>query len=160
MKKHLILFFAGVILSYGNIKAQTVPDKKEILKVTGFLDHCNINVTDIERSIKFYEEAVGLHVNSRMEAKDGSFIIVKLTDDKGLYELELTWLKDHPQPYELGDNESHICFRVAEDYNEVFEFHKSKGWVCYENHDMHLYFINDPDGYWIEILPVKNKSDK
>ena len=34
MKKHLILFFAGVILSYGNIKAQTVPDKKEILKVT------------------------------------------------------------------------------------------------------------------------------
>lgn len=96
------------------------------MKVTGFLDHCNINVTDIERSIKFYEEAVGLHVNSRMEAKDGSFIIVKLTDDKGLYELELTWLKDHPQPYELGDNESHICFRVAEDYNEVFEFHKSK----------------------------------
>lgn len=130
------------------------------MKVTGFLDHCNINVTDIERSIKFYEEAVGLHVNSRMEAKDGSFIIVKLTDDKGLYELELTWLKDHPQPYELGDNESHICFRVAEDYNEVFEFHKSKGWVCYENHDMHLYFINDPDGYWIEFLPVKNKSDK
>ena len=45
------------------------------MKVTGFLDHCNINVTDIERSIKFYEEAVGLHVNSRMEAKDGSFII-------------------------------------------------------------------------------------
>ena len=38
------------------------------MKVTGFLDHCNINVTDIERSIKFYEEAVGLHVNSRMEA--------------------------------------------------------------------------------------------
>ena len=34
MKKHLILFFIGVILSYGNIKAQTVPDKKEILKVT------------------------------------------------------------------------------------------------------------------------------
>ena len=34
MKKHLILFFAGVILSYGNIKAQIVPDKKEILKVT------------------------------------------------------------------------------------------------------------------------------
>lgn len=125
------------------------------MKVTGFLDHCNINVTDIERSIKFYEEAVGLHVNSRMEAKDGSFIIVKLTDNKGIYELELTWLKDHPQPYELGDNESHICFRVAEDYNEVFEFHKSKGWVCYENHDMHLYFINDPDGYWLEILPVK-----
>ena len=128
------------------------------MKVTGFLDHCKINVTDIERSIKFYEEAVGLHVNSRMEAKDGSFIIVKLTDDKGLYELELTWLKDHPQPYELGDNESHICFRVAEDYNEVFEFHKSKGWVCYENHDMHLYFINDPDGYWIEILPLRIKA--
>lgn len=101
-------------------------DKQRNYESNWILDHCNINVTDIERSIKFYEEAVGLHVNSRMEAKDGSFIIVKLTDDKGLYELELTWLKDHPQPYELGDNESHICFRVAEDYNEVFEFHKSK----------------------------------
>lgn len=93
-----------------------------------------------------------------MEAKDGSFIIVKLTDDKGLYELELTWLKDHPQPYELGDNESHICFRVAEDYKEVFEFHKSKGWVCYENHDMHLYFINEMAIGWKFCRQRTNKT--
>ena len=126
------------------------------MKVTGYLDHCNINVTDIDKSISFYEEALGLHVCSRMDAEDGSFKIVKLTDNNKVYELELTWLKDHPQPYNLGDNESHICFRVAEDYQKVFEFHKSKGWVCYENKVMHLYFINDPDGYWLEILPRKN----
>ena len=120
--------------------------------------HENYNVSDLDRSIKFYGDALDLHEVRRKTTDD--FIIVYLSNDLSDFELELTWLKDHPQPYELGDNESHICFRVAEDYNEVFEFHKSKGWVCYENHDMHLYFINDPDGYWIEILPLKNKSDK
>lgn len=123
------------------------------MKVTGFLEHLNINVTDIERSIKFYEEAVGLHVTSRKEAPDGSYIIVKLTDDRNYYKLELTWLKDHPQAYNLGENESHFCIRVAEDYDKVRAFHKEKGWVCYENEVMGLYFISDPDGYWVEILP-------
>lgn len=125
------------------------------MKITAFLDHCNINVTNLERSIAFYEEALGLHVCSRLDASDGSFRIVKLTDPDGVYQLELTWLRDHPQKYNLGENESHICFTVADDYQQVWDWHKSKGWVCYENHDMHLYFISDPDGYWIEILPKK-----
>lgn len=68
--------------------------------------------------------------------------------------LELTWLSDHTDPYELGENESHICFRVEGDYDQIREFHRSKGWVCYENEDMGLYFINDPDDYWIEVLPM------
>ena len=57
--------------------------------------------------------------------------------------------------YELGENESHLCLRVEGDYDAVREYHRSRGWVCYENHDMGLYFINDPDDYWIEVLPVK-----
>lgn len=128
------------------------------MKVTGFIEHCNINVVDVDRSIKFYEEAVGLHVASRQDAADGSYVIVKMTDDNGFYKLELTWLKDHPQPYNLGENESHICFRVAEDYDTVRQFHKEKGWVCFENEEMGLYFITDPDGYWLEILPQKGSK--
>lgn len=123
------------------------------MKVKAFFNHCNINVINIERSIKFYQDAVGLHVKSRMDAPDGSFVIVKLTDDNDVYQLELTWLKDHPQPYNLGENESHICFTVGEEYNNVHQYHKEQGWICYENDAMGLYFINDPDGYWIEIYP-------
>jgi len=37
----------------------------------------------------------------------------------------------------------------------AYELHKKNGVICYENKDMGLYFIADPDGYWIEILPEK-----
>lgn len=123
------------------------------MKVNAFFDHCNINVTNLENSIRFYEEAIGLHVKSRLDAPDGSFVIVKLTDGNEAYQLELTWLKNHQQPYNLGENESHICFTVGEQFDKVHKFHKEQGWVCFENQAMGLYFINDPDGYWIEILP-------
>ena len=50
---------------------------------------------------------------------------------------------------------SHLCMRVAGDYDAVREYHRALGCICYENHEMGLYFINDPDDYWIEILPAK-----
>lgn len=124
------------------------------MKVDARFDHCNINVTDLEKSIEFYNKALGLKESRRKESSDGSFILVYLKDGKSNFELELTWLKDHPQKYNLGENESHICFRIAGDYDKVRAFHKEMDCVCYENHDMGLYFIVDPDGYWIEILPL------
>lgn len=124
------------------------------MKVKGRFDHFNINVTDLERSIRFYETALGLHEASRKQAADGSFILVYMADDFGKFLLELTWLRDHTEAYELGENESHLCLRVEDDYEEVRRFHKEMGCVCFENEQMGLYFINDPDDYWIEILPV------
>lgn len=125
------------------------------MKVKGHFDHFNINVTNLEKSIKFYEEALGLTEHHRKEASDGSFILVYLTDNSSNFLLELTWLKDHNEAYDLGENESHLCIRVEGDYDEVRKFHKEMGCVCFENEAMGLYFINDPDDYWIEILPVK-----
>lgn len=125
------------------------------MKVKGRFDHFNINVTQLERSLEFYQKALGLHETSRKEAADGSFILVYLTDDATSFLLELTWLRDHEGAYELGENESHLCLRVEGDYDEVRKFHKEMGCVCYENEVMGLYFIHDPDNYWIEILPVK-----
>jgi len=122
------------------------------MKITGYFDHCNINVTNLERSIAFYNKALGLTECKRKIAPDGSFILVYLTDPNKKFRLELTWLKDHPQPYELGENESHICFRVAENYEAVHQHHQEMGCICFENTTMGLYFINDPDGYWLEIL--------
>ncbi len=125
------------------------------MKVTGHFDHFNINVTDLDRSIRFYKEALGLTEMKRKEAADGSFVLVYLTDNATNFCLELTWLKEHPQAYNLGENESHLCLRVEEDYAAVRERHREMGCICYENESMGLYFIHDPDDYWIEVLPLK-----
>ncbi|MFI3248846.1 MAG: VOC family protein [Rikenellaceae bacterium] len=123
------------------------------MKITSKLDHININVLNLERSISFYSEALGLTELRRLKGE--GFELVYLGDGLQNVAVELTWLADREEPYELGDNETHLCFRVSGDYDEIREFHRSKGWVCYENHDMGLYFINDPDDYWIEVLPTK-----
>jgi len=124
------------------------------MEIKSRFDHFNINVLDLNKSISFYQKALGLKEHHRKEAKDGSFILVYMTDSQGGFLLELTWLRDRKEPYELGDNESHLCMRVDGDYDEIRKYHKENGWVCYENTEMGLYFINDPDDYWIEILPV------
>ena len=56
--------------------------------------HENYNVSDLDRSIKFYNEALDLHEVRRKTTDD--FIIVYLSNDVSDFELELTWLKDHP----------------------------------------------------------------
>ena len=125
------------------------------MEIKSHFDHFNINVSDLKRSLDFYNKALGLKEVKRKEAADGSFTLVYLGDGSGSFLLELTWLRDKEGAYELGDNESHFCLGVEGDYEAVRAYHKAQGWVCYENHAMGLYFINDPDDYWIEILPVK-----
>lgn len=126
------------------------------MEIKGRFDHFNINVTNLNKSIEFYDKALGLKEIKRKVASDNSFILVYLGDGTTGFRLELTWLRDHANtPYNLGENESHLCIRVEGDYDEIRAFHKKNGWVCYENHDMGLYFINDPDDYWIEVLRVK-----
>jgi lactoylglutathione lyase and related lyases len=125
------------------------------MQIKGRFDHFNVNVTDLDRSLRFYDEALGLRELSRKTADDGSFVLVYLGDGQTPFRLELTWLRDHTAAYELGENESHLCVRVAGDYDRIRAYHRGRGWICYENHEMGLYFIHDPDDYWIEVLPVK-----
>ena len=125
------------------------------MKVNCRFDHYNFNVFNLEKSMDFYQKALGLKEVKRKEAEDGSFILVYLGDGVTSFTLELTWLRDFDRPYEMGDNEVHLCVRTPEDYDKVRAFHKENGWVCYENESMGLYFIADPDNHWIEILPVK-----
>ena len=112
--------------------------------------HENYNVSDLDRSIKFYNEALDLHEVRRKTTDD--FIIVYLSNDVSDFELELTWLKDHPQPYNLGECEFHLAFQ-AEDYEAAHKKHEEMGCSCFEYEAMGIYFIVDPDGYWLEILP-------
>jgi len=117
------------------------------------IDHANINVGDIERSVKFYKEAFGLKEVRRHAAPDGSFVVVFMSAGVTGFRLELTWLKGR-ESYNLGDNESHICF-AADDFEAAHALHKKMGIICYENPAMGIYFINDPDGYWQEVKPAK-----
>jgi lactoylglutathione lyase len=116
--------------------------------------HNNINVLDLNKSIQFYEEALGLIETRRIEPEDGSFIIVYLGDKETAHLLELTWLSDWDHPYDLGDNEFHLAF-ITDDYESAYKKHKEMGCICFENPGMGIYFINDPDGYWLEIIPAK-----
>ena len=117
--------------------------------------HNNLNVLDLDRSLAFYREALGLTEVRRKEAADGSFIIVFLSDG-GLtpHLLELTWLAGRTEPYNLGENEFHLAFRV-DDYESAHKKHAEMGCICYENPSMGIYFISDPDGYWLEIIPTR-----
>ena len=117
-------------------------------------NHYNYNVLDLEKSIKFYEEALGLKEVRRKEASDGSFILVYMGDSSSNFSLELTWLRDRKEPYNLGENEFHLAF-MTDDYEGAFKKHSEMDCVCFNNEDMGIYFINDPDNYWIEIIPTK-----
>ncbi|WP_232207753.1 VOC family protein [Aminomonas paucivorans] len=114
--------------------------------------HNSVNVLDLERSLEFYRTALGLVPVKRKEFPE--FTLVFLGDGKTEHLLELTWLHDRKEPYDLGDNESHLAFRV-DDLEEAHGLHEAMGCICFENKEMGLYFIEDPDGYWIEILRQK-----
>jgi lactoylglutathione lyase len=117
--------------------------------------HENFNVSDLDVSLAFYEKALGLKEIRRKTAKDGSFIIVYVGNEETDFELELTWLEEHPQKYDLGEEEFHLAFR-ADDFEAAHALHEEMGCIAFENHDMGIYFITDPDGYWLEILPPRD----
>ena len=117
-------------------------------------NHNNLNVLDLEKSLDFYKKALGLEVVRKKEASDGSFILAFLSDKTSTQKLELSWLRDWDRPYNLGDNEFHLAFET-DDFDAAFKYHKEMGCVCFENPDMGIYFISDPDGYWIEIIPAE-----
>ena len=112
--------------------------------------HENYNVSDLDASLKFYEEALGLKEVRRKETE--TFTIVYVKNDQSDFELELTQLHDHPQSYDLGECEFHLAFE-CDDFENAYKKHKEMGCVCFENPSMGIYFIEDPDGYWLEIVP-------
>lgn len=115
--------------------------------------HNNINVKDLDASVAFYQDALGMQEIRRINGDDGAFTLVYLKSASSPHELELTWLRDWDRPYNLGDNEFHMAFYV-DDYESALQKHKDMGIVVYENPDMGIYFIGDPDGYWTEIIPA------
>lgn len=117
-------------------------------------NHFNFNVLDLEKSIAFYKEALNLTPVREKNAEDGSFKLVYLGDGSSDFTLELTWLKERTEPYDLGECEFHLAF-TTDEFEALHARHKEMGIICFENEAMGIYFIGDPDGYWIEIVPAK-----
>lgn len=116
--------------------------------------HNNLNVYDLDKSLEFYKKALGLQEVKRFAPESGEFKLVYLGDGTTTHQLELTWLRDWERPYNLGDNEIHLAF-TTDDYAAAYQKHKEMGCICYDNPGMGIYFISDPDGYWLEIVPAK-----
>ena len=114
--------------------------------------HSCITVLDLERSMDFYEKALGLTEVRRKEGE--GYRIVWVGNDTTHVTLELTQYTNRKEPYDLGDNEIHVGFRV-DDFEAAHEYHEKMGCICMENKDMGIYFISDPDGYWMEIVPIR-----
>lgn len=117
-------------------------------------NHFNFNILNLEKSLAFYKEALGLTPVREKEASDGSFKLVYLGDGKSDFTLEPTYLADRKEPYDLGECEFHLAF-TTDEFDALYEKHKEMGVVCFENPEMGIYFISDPDGYWIEIVPER-----
>jgi len=115
-------------------------------------NHFNFNVFNLEKSLAFYDEALGLKPIRKMES-DG-FIIVYLGDGVSDFCLELTYLKDRAEKYDLGECEYHLAFET-DDMESAHKKHEAMGVICFVNEEMGIYFIEDPDGYWLEVVPKK-----
>ncbi len=116
-----------------------------------FVHRCT-HVLDKEATIAFYEKALGFHVDREFGPEDGSWTNTFLVNDASPFELELTWNNGRTEPYDNGGSDTHLAFRV-DDYDAFHKLHKDMGCVVHENPGMGLYFIADPDGQWLEILP-------
>ena len=114
--------------------------------------HANLNILDREKSIAFYQRALGMRITRESHAPDGSFILTFMQAHGNAFPLELTWLRDRETPYELGDNESHLAY-IADDFDAAHTLHEQMQVICFENPGMGIYFIEDPDGNWIELVP-------
>lgn len=118
--------------------------------------HTCIRVKDLEKSLKFYKEAIGLIETRRKEFPKNKFDLVFLSDKIGGYEIELTYNYDTEKPYELGNGFGHTAIE-EENIEELREKHIELG---YEVTDLKglpgeapkYYFVTDPDGYKVEVI--------
>lgn len=117
-----------------------------------FAHNC-LKVLDLTRSLKFYKDALGLEPVRWMRPSDADIQLVFLSDGRSAHELELGCPAGRDRPFDLGDNEFHIAFRVS-DMEAAHRLHERMNCICYDPATEPVYFIQDPDGYQIEIIPA------
>lgn len=120
-----------------------------------FLHRCT-HVLDKEKTVAFYEQALGFRVIREMGPDDGSWTNTFMEAPGCPFQLELTWNRGRVEPYDNGGPDQHIAFAV-DDFDAAHALHEEMGCIIRENPAMGLYFIADPEGQWIEILPREGR---
>lgn len=121
--------------------------------------HTCIRVMDLEKSLKFYKEALGLVETRRKDFPEHKFTLVYLSNEIGGYEIELTYNYNPEKPYELGNGFSHIAIG-ADDLEAERAKHEALGYEVtplkgLPGQKPEYYFVTDPDGYKVEV--IRNK---
>ncbi|MDR0859172.1 MAG: VOC family protein [Oscillospiraceae bacterium] len=114
--------------------------------------HTSIHIRDIDKSVAFYSEALGLEKLFEMPMPGAKLTF--LGSPEGGAQLELTWLEEQgDKPYDIGEEEViHLGFTVS-NFEETKAKHEKMGVIVFNPDYMPPYFIADPDGYWVEIIP-------
>lgn len=118
--------------------------------------HTCIRVMNLEKSIEFYNKALGFKEVKRKVFKEEKFTLVYMSDGVTCHELELTYNDDREEPYEIGNGYSHLAV-VVEELEKSHDKHKNLGYKVSKLSSLpgnppRFYFISDPDGYSIEII--------
>lgn len=118
--------------------------------------HMCIRVMDLEKSLKFYQEAMGFHETRRKDFPEDAFTLVYLSDASEQFEIELTYNYNPEKPYEIGNGYSHLAV-VVEDLEASHEKHAKMGYQVTKLMGLpgsppKFYFLDDPDGYSIEVI--------
>ena len=118
--------------------------------------HTCLRVMNLEESLKFYKEAIGLVESERKDFPENEFTLVYLTDEDKNYELELTYNYNTEKPYEIGDGYSHMAVSVK-DLEGARKKHSEMGYEVSKlsglpGQDPTYYFVTDPDGYRVEVI--------
>jgi lactoylglutathione lyase len=124
--------------------------------------HSMIRVLEEARSVDFYDKAFGLKVADRFDF--GGFVLIYLRSADADFEVELTVNKDRTEPYQLGDGYGHIAF-VVDDVDAEHARFESAGLspkpvkeMGFEGKPLaKFFFVDDPDGYKIEVLQRRGR---
>ncbi|MEE9560306.1 MAG: lactoylglutathione lyase [Acidiferrobacterales bacterium] len=120
--------------------------------------HTMIRVGDLDRSIKFYTEVLGMQLLRRKDYPDGKFTLAFVgygpESEGAVIELTHNWDTDH---YELGNGFGHVALAVEDAYAACAEIKKRGGRVVREAGPMKhgttvIAFVEDPDGSKIELI--------
>jgi lactoylglutathione lyase len=121
--------------------------------------HTMVRVTDLETSLVFWRDLLGLTETKRIESEKGRFTLVYLAADADIDrarseqspEVELTWNWD-PEVYTGGRNFGHLAYRVEDIYAACQRLMDGGVTVNRPPRDGHMAFVRSPDGISIELL--------
>ena len=116
------------------------------------LEHNCIYVTDMEKTLAFYEKAVNLKVLRKKSSE--TMEIVFIGNEESSQQIEVIREAGRTKPYEHGDNSVHFGLRT-DDIDAAKARHVKMGCISHDVPEFGVYYIKDPDGYLVEIMPVR-----